>query len=73
MAKLLLTAVLGLTMTLAMALITTPFFYAGWNFGLFEAFGWAREITLLQAFWLSLFVNTIGSCFRSTVTVSGKD
>lgn len=38
-------------------IITTLFSYVGWNWGVVPACGVMKEITFVQAFWLSLFFN----------------
>lgn len=67
MAKVFGIAILLTGMIIITALIGTLFFLAGWNWGVSPAFG-TREIGLGTAFWLSLFLSTVGGMFKTTVT-----
>lgn len=73
MLKILFLIVLGVIGTLLSAVIGMLFFYAGWNWGLVPALGFAHSIDLPQAFWLSLCLSSIGTMFRSSVTLTAKD
>lgn len=60
-------------MIIATTLIGTLLLYLGWNLGLVPATD-ARfhVISGPTAFWLSLFISTVGSYFRSSVTSKGE-
>lgn len=67
MAKVFGIAILLIGMIVVTALIGTLFFLAGWNWGVAPALG-LRDIGLGTAFWLSLFMSTVGGMFKTTVT-----
>jgi hypothetical protein len=55
------------------ALLGAVFVWFGWNHGVVPAFSFAREVSLFQAFCLSLMLSSVGSMFKSTLTVNSKD
>jgi hypothetical protein len=69
MLKVLALILLGLMMTLVTAIVVTLFFYAGWNLGVVPALSFAKKITLMQAFWLSLTISTVCNCFKSSLSI----
>lgn len=68
--KVLVFLLLGLLLCVVTALLGTLFFYAGWNWGVVPATTVAREVTLSQAFWLSLCISAIGGMFKSSLTLN---
>ena len=60
------TGIVGLILIAIVALIGTLFLYAGWNWGVVPALPTSTHtVDLLQAFWLSLGLSSIGSRFKS--------
>lgn len=70
MLKVLVLIVLGMLFAVVTALIGTLFFYAGWNWGVVPATSFAKDVTVGQAFWLSLCVSAMGGMFKSSLTVN---
>ena len=62
-------ALLAMGLVFGVALIFTTFFWMGWNWGVVPALGFAREVTLAQAFWLSLCISAVGGMFKSNLTM----
>jgi hypothetical protein len=63
----------GLFITVLVAALGTVFLWLGWNHGVVPALTFAKEISLFQAFFLSLGLAGIGGMFKSTLTVNSKD
>lgn len=63
----------GLVLTVLVAALGTVFMWFGWNHGVVPALSFAKEISVLQAFCLSLCFSGIGTMFKSTLTVNSKD
>ncbi len=68
--KVIVLLILGLLMTVVTALISTLFFYAGWNWGLVPAVAFAKPIGLATAFWLSLCLASVGGMLKTSVSTS---
>ena len=71
--KVLMLIVVGLVLTVVTALLGTLFLYAGWNWGVVPAISGTKEVGLAGAFWLCLGLSSIGSMFKSSLTVNSKD
>jgi hypothetical protein len=63
----------GLVLTVFVAMLATVFMWFAWNHGMVPALSFAKEISVLQAFCLSLCIATIGGMFKSTLTVNSKE
>ena len=61
-------SILGLVLIAIVALIGTLFLYAGWNWGVVPALPVTHPVDLVQAFWLSLGLSSIGSRFKSDIS-----
>lgn len=70
MLKVLALVLLSMVLAVVTALVATVFFYAGWNWGVVPAVGFAKEVSLAQAFWLSLCVSAVGGAFKTSLTVN---
>jgi uncharacterized membrane protein len=60
--------VVSFILILITAVLGTLFLYAGWNWGVVPTLDLSHQIGFMQAFWLSLFVSTVGGAFKSSVT-----
>ncbi len=68
--KVIVLLILGLLMTVVTALISTLFLYVGWNWGLVPAVEFAKPVTLVGAFWLSMCIATVGGMLKTSVSTS---
>lgn len=65
--------VVGMLLTVVYSVMVTPFVWLGWNHGIARALWLAREISIVQAFFVCLALANISNLFKASLALTLKD